>query len=95
MSKTSKASPKKIEKTIYDKINRRYEEESENLLAKVFIKFQNEHQLKKDPDALSTTQFECIYCGGSYTKRNRNVHNKTNRHLNSINAIKNKVLGYE
>lgn len=83
MSKTSSLS---------NEINKKYIEASNKLLSKVIIKYQNEYQKENYPDAEPDTSMTCVFCGGSYTKRNRHIHNRTNKHSKKINSIKKKIF---
>jgi hypothetical protein len=55
------------------------------------IKQQTKYQLENYPDAKPDTSMVCIICGGSYTPRNRFVHNRTKKHIKSIDNIKNHI----
>lgn len=76
---------------LYNEITDEYSKESNKLLNKIITQQQKKHQIKNYPDAESDTSMTCIVCGGSYTPRNRFLHNRTKKHLKSIDSIKNYV----
>jgi hypothetical protein len=49
---------------------------------------QTEYQIENYPSAKANTRMDCIVCGGTYTPRNRALHNNTKRHKKHINLIK-------
>lgn len=73
---------------LYDDICNEYVEMSEKLLSKIIKQKQTYYENQYYPNAQMDTKMKCIFCGGSYTKRNRCIHNKTNKHLLSIGLIK-------
>lgn len=76
------------EPDVYIEINDVFVNESNKLLKKIIIKKQSEYQKENYPDAKADTSMKCVICGGSYTPRSRFVHNRTNKHIKSIDKIK-------
>ena len=77
---------------LYYDIHNEYIEMSNKLLSKIIKQKQTHYENQYYPDAQMDTSMKCIFCNGSYTKRNRCIHNKTNKHLLSIGLIKNQLL---
>lgn len=64
----------------------------DKIIEKAVKNRQTEYQNENYPDANINTPIECIVCGGSYTPRNRSIHNNTKRHKKHINIIKRKFI---
>jgi hypothetical protein len=76
---------------LYNEINNEFVDASNKLLKKLIIKRQTKHQLENYSNAKSDTSMTCVICGGTYTPRNRFIHNRTKRHIKSIDNIKNYI----
>lgn len=76
---------------LYNEISDEFVDEREKLLKKIITKRQAKYQTEKYPNAKSDTSMVCVICGGSYTPRNRFVHNRTKKHLQCVDNIKNQI----
>jgi hypothetical protein len=45
-------------------------------------------QYRQDNREQITEQFNCKFCSGRYTKTNKSIHYKTNKHIKEVNALK-------
>ena len=79
----------KVSKTkLYKEINDDLVDANEKFLAKAIKKKQSAYEKKYYPDAQIDTSMVCVFCSGSYTKRSRCIHNKTNLHARSLEPLR-------
>lgn len=65
---------------------------NEKIFTKIVKKKQNDFEDKYYPNVDNNKSILCVFCGGSYTKRSRSIHNKTNKHVNCIAPLRKKLL---
>ena len=77
-----------------EKINAGYVEVCESGFLKVLSQIQKDHQkeykkkLEDNGEIFDIhTKITCIICGGNYTAKSRFLHNKTIKHITSVNNI--------
>lgn len=73
---------------IVNDIINEYVRMTDKIIFKLIKKQQTKYENENYPDTQSDTRMKCCFCNGTYTKKSRCIHNKTNKHLRSIELLK-------